>query len=492
MQRLNQLINMLNSIKKGNTNFLLLLSLFVLGITSSSAQKVGDVYTKPLTEVLRTIEKKFNIVLKIDDRSAKRDVSYANWRITSDLKTTLDNVLRPLDLVYNKVSGNTYKVDSYDYYRRSPAEGRYHLDELLRAYPTAAAFDKRKKELRQCISSALGINLNGLRTPLNPIFRKKVVMDGYTVENVAFESIPGYYVTGTLYRPTKENGSFPVILNPHGHFFNEEDPSISADSGRYRADMQIRCAAFAKMGAIAFSYDMYAWGESLKMVGDPLAHETGFATSIQTWNSIRAVDFLLTLPGADKNRVAVTGASGGGTQTILLAAMDDRVSVSIPVVMVSSTFYGGCPCESGAPIHSVCDGHSTNNAEIAAMIAPRPLMLVSDGDDWTKNVPGTDDPYLQKIYKLYEMPIFFESVYLPVDKHDYGITKRIPMYKFMAKHLRLNASAITGKDGRIDESGITIQPNKDLLVFGTGFPLPSHALRSHKEIMKVFQSVQNR
>lgn len=475
---------------------LLKLSLLVLSMatcTAVSAQQAGEIYRKPLSEVLHIIEKKFNVSLKIDDRYLKdATVSYATWRITSELKSTLDNVLRPLDFMYKEISKNTYQITPFDYYRRTGAEGKKHLDELLKAYPNAAAFDQRKKDLRQCISEALGIKDNAQRTALNPVFRTKTVMDGYTVENVAFESIPGYFVTGTLYRPIKEKGSFPVILNPHGHFFNEQDPSISADSGRYRADMQYRCAAFAKMGAIAFSYDMYAWGESLLMTGDPQAHETGFAASIQTWNSMRALDFLLTLPGADKNRVAVTGASGGGTQTILLAALDDRIAVSVPVVMVSSSFFGGCPCESGLPIHGECKDHKTNNTEIAAMVAPRPLLLISDGDDWTRSVPGTDYPYLQKIYSFYGKPSLVESVYLPNDKHDYGITKRLPMYKFIAKHLGLNISAITGKDGKIDESGITIQSNKDLLVFGNVFSWPAHTLRSHREIMKVFGEIQKK
>ena len=155
------------------------------------------------------------------------------------------------------------------------------------------------------------------------------------------------------------------------------------------------------MGAIAFNYDMYSWGESVLMTGGSQYHHTGFALSIQTWNTIRSIYFLLTLPGADKKRIAVTGASGGGTQTFLAAALDDRIAVSVPVVMVSSSFYGGCECESGLPIHDDCKGNSTNNAEIAATFAPKPMLVVSDGSDWTKSVPGTDYPYLKKVYGFY-------------------------------------------------------------------------------------------
>jgi dienelactone hydrolase len=199
------------------------------------------------------------------------------------------------------------------------------------------------------------------------------------------------------------------------------------------------------------------------------------------------LDFLLSLPNADKNRVAITGASGGGTQTFVAAALDDRVSVSVPVVMVSSSYDGGCECESGLPIHGDCKGNKTNNAEIAAAIVPKPLLVVADGSDWTKSVPGTDYPYLKKIYGFYNKQENVESVYLPDDQHDYGITKRTPVYAFLAKHLRLNINAITGKNG-IDESGITIQTNDEMRVFKKS-PLPSNALRSHDDIVKVFNQV---
>lgn len=454
----------------------------------AQGQQQDAVYTRPLNDVLSEVEKTFNVKINYDAKLADGvNVQYARWRYTSDINSTLDNILLPLNLVYYKENDGTYEVSRFEYYRRSEEEGKKHLDRLLQAYADAGTFDERKSQLRQCITHALGINLSAQRTPLHPIMRGKKVMNGYTVENVAFESIPGYFVTGTLYRPLKGKGPFPVIANPHGHFYNEEDPSIAKDSGRYRADMQIRCAAFAKMGAIAFNYDMYSWGESVLMTGDPSYHQTGFALAIQTWNTIRVLDLLLSLPGADKDRVAVTGASGGGTQTIIAAALDDRVTVSAPVVMVSSSFYGGCPCESGLPIHDVCNGNNTNNAEIAATFAPKPLLVVSDGSDWTKSVPGTDFPYLKKIYALYNKEENVESVYLPNDKHDYGFSKREPVYNFLAKHLGLNIKAITGQNG-IDESAITIQPNDELLLFKK-IPLPANALRSHNDIVAKFNEV---
>jgi dienelactone hydrolase len=251
--------------------------------------------------------------------------------------------------------------------------------------------------------------------------------------------------------------------------------------------MQYRCAALAKMGAIVLDYDMYGYGESVLECGDRRYHRSSFANAIQTWNSIRAIDFLLSLEGADPQRVGVTGASGGGTQTILVTALDDRVTASVPVVMVSSAFYGGCPCESGLPIHD-CGIYKTNNAELAALAAPRPQLVISDGNDWTKSVPGTDYPYLQTVYGFYGKKDQVENAHLPQDHHDYGFTKRVPMYRFFAKVFGLNLKAITSENGKIDESSITIEHSDAQLVFGTDRALPPGALKSHDAIVSAFRS----
>jgi dienelactone hydrolase len=468
------------------------LSVFALTYLFSAAQPVSEVYRKSLEEVLNNVEKTYNVKIRYSDTQVKDQfVSYATWRFTSDVKQTLDNILKPLDINYRDLGNNVYQLTEYEYYRRPEEEGKKHLDELLSLYSSAKTFDSRKAELRDCITRVLGISLSGVRTPLNPLFRSRKQMKGYTVENVAFESIPGFYVTGTLYRPSGGKGPFPVILCPHGHFYNETDRSIANDSGRYTADMQYRCASLARMGAIVMNYDMYSWGESALQTGGFAFHETSFSPSIQTWNSIRALDFVLSLPDADKSRVGVTGASGGGTQTILLSALDDRVTASAPVVMVSSSFYGGCPCESGLPIHD-CGTYKTNNAEIAAMMAPRPQLIVSEICDWTSSVPGTDYPYLKKVYAFYGKESDIENVHLADPHHDYGLTKRRPMYHFFSKTLGLDMRPITDSKGNIDESAVTIQDHLEMLVFGADHKLPANALRSHAEIMKAFALAQGR
>ena len=114
---------------------------------------------------------------------------------------------------------------------------------------------------------------------------------------------------------------------------------------------------------------------------------------MQTWNSQRALDWLLTRPDVDPTRVAITGESGGATQTLLLTAIDDRIKVSAPVVMVSDTFQGGSPCENAAGLRI-----GTDNVEFAALMAPRPMKLVGASGDWTARTMTNAFPSLQMVY----------------------------------------------------------------------------------------------
>ncbi len=465
---------------------LIFIILITLQFGILAGQTPQDIYRKSLKEVLTEIEKRYNIKLQYNESLVKGiNVMYPTWRYRMNTEETLNNILLPVDMVYEKTGSNTYQVSRFEYYRRTPEEGKLHLDKLLSSYPTQQEWEKRKAELRKCFLEQLNLSPLPKRTPLNPVYTAVRKFAGYTVENVAIESVPGVYLCGSLYRPAKGKGPFPAILSPHGHF-NSENLN---EYGRYRPDQQYRCAMLAKMGAVVFSYEMFAYGESQLQVAKE-DHKSTLAPTIQTWNSMRVIDFLTSLIYVDPQRIGVTGESGGGTQTFLLAALDDRVTVSVPVVMVSSYYAGGCTCESGLPIHS-CTYLGTTNAEIAAMVSPKPMLVVSDGSDWTANVPEIEFPYIKKVYALYGKEGNVENVHLPNEKHDYGVSKRMAMYDFMAKHLGLNINSVRDKKtGKVDESGVNIENYEAQLVFGKGGKLPESAVKGVEAIREVLKSLQ--
>jgi hypothetical protein len=240
----------------------------------------------------------------------------------------------------------------------------------------------------------------------------------------------------------------------------------------------------ARMGAMAISFDLFAWGESLLQFKD---HRKSLAQTVQVLSGMRILDYLLSLKEADKDRVAITGGSGGGSQTMMTTAIDDRIKVSVPVVMMSSYHSGGCPCESGMGAH-LCGG-GTNNVEIAAMAAPRPQLVISDGKDWTQYVPQNEFPFLQRTYGFYGKQDVLKNVHLPNEGHDYGLSKRLALYDFLAQHLGLNINAVKDKNGKVDESKVTIEKESALYVFGEkGERLPSNAIKSYEELQKIMAS----
>jgi hypothetical protein len=376
--------------------------------------------------------------------------------------------------------------------------GKAELRKLESMYSNKEEWEARKSLLRVDILKGMHLFPLPKKTPLNSVISSKRIYGGYSVENVSFESIPGYYVCGNLYRPLDDTKKHPAVLCPHGHF---QGDSLGA-WGRFRPDQQKRCATFARMGAVVFSYSMFAWGGEAVWQLDTTAiiekpdtaiirkcHHIPLAITMQTWNSMRVIDFLETLPEVDQTKIAVTGASGGGTQSFLLAALDDRVSVSIPVVMVSYYFKDLCVCERVMPINK-SSKQILNMAEFAAMVAPKPMLLVSDGNDWTRNTPKVEYPFIKRTYSFYNAEDNVENVHFPNGLHDYGIEKRVPVYSFLAKHLGLNLQAVTDSKGAVDESKSELENAEVMLAFSSKNPFPANALTGKDAIEKELKSLQ--
>ncbi len=370
----------------------------------------------------------------------------------------------------------------------TPDQGKAMLDQARTAFADRAAWERYATHLRTRLQEGAQLAPWPRRTPLQPIITAKRTYDGYTVENVAFESVPGYFVTGNLYRPTAVRSRYPAVLATHGHSRRIEKPEDYDQHARFSPSMQARAGTLARMGAIVFAIDMVGYGDSIALVGQD-AHKAPFTLTLQLWNNVRALDFLLAQEGVDPTRVAVNGESGGGTQAFLLAALDPRITVSAPVVMVSAHFFGGCACESGLPLHRGAD-HFASNPIVAALTAPRPQLLVSVGGDWTLNTPQVEYPFLQHIYGHYGATGRVANVHLPDEKHDFGPSKRAASYRFLADQLGLDARAAFDAQGGLDESRVTIERAGPLHVFTADHPIPAHALRDIARVEAALKSLQ--
>jgi dienelactone hydrolase len=358
-----------------------------------------------------------------------------------------------------------------------------HPADFKPSFADKAAWEKRAAFVRTQVLVANGLWPMPEKTPLKPVIHGKIDRDEYTIEKVFFASMTGHYVSGNLYRP-KRAGKHPAVLCPHGHWkegrfmrAGDGETKMQIESGAEkwiegaRSPLQARCAMLARMGCVVFHYDMVGYADSAK-----IEHRKGFSDQesvlrlqsqmgLQTWNSIRALDFVQGLEDVDPARIGVTGSSGGGTQTFILAAVDPRVSVSFPAVMVGMNMQGGCVCEN-APLLRV----GINNVELAATFAPRPQAM-SAANDWTVDLETRGLPELRAIYKLYDpknVDSLIAAKHFPFP-HNYNQVAREMMYGWMSKHLRL------GPSGSVPEKPFTPVPPEELSVYDKDHPRPDDA-----------------
>ncbi len=362
--------------------------------------------------------------------------------------------------------------------------------------PTSkGVWQERAAQVKKRILVSQGLWPLPTRTPLNPVLHGKVEEKEFTIEKVYFESVPGFYVTGSLYRPKGRSGKVPAVLCPHGHWKDgryydhqarvRQDITIGAerfeDGGRNH--IQARCVQLARMGCVAFAIDMIGYADSGQLSYE-LVHrfakqrpemntpaDWGFFSppaeshlqnvmGLQTWNNMRALDFLLSLPEVDSRRIAVTGASGGGTQTMLLAAVDDRVALSMPMVMVSTSMQGGCTCENSSLLRV-----ATGNIEFAALFAPKP-QIMNCADDWTRELATKGFPDIQKLYGVMGKKDNVRLIRGEHFKHNYNYVTRAQMYSWINRHFKL------GFKDPIVEEDFHFRPKAEMTVWNDEHPQP--------------------
>ena len=345
-----------------------------------------------------------------------------------------------------------------------PQKSTYRTLDDRFAPPQFSSLDewKRRAEyLREHVLASAGLLPLPEKTPLHPSVFGEIAHSDYRVSKVYFESLPGFFVTGNLYRPIGD-GPFPAILSPHGHWAYGRLENTPLNSGPGRA------ISLARQGYVVFTYDMIGYNDSHQLphtFGGRRELLWGLSLSgLQLWNSIRSLDFLESLPDVRRDAIGVTGESGGGTQTFLLSAVDPRVAVAVPVNMISLQMQGGCLCENPPGLRL-----ETTNVEIAATIAPRPLLMVSATGDWTKETMEREYPAVRAIYELFGAADRVHAVRFEAE-HNYNRDSREAMYAWMARWLQQ-----APPDVKRTEKSFTPDHVPDLLVFFER-PLPSGAV----------------
>lgn len=421
------------------------IAMLMLAHTAGWAQNdYAGAYTRPLHDVMRDVEQRFGVKIKYNVDTVGKRLPYADFRIRPySVEETLDNICKYFDFNWWDQGRGVYKIKPYEYARRHTADGEKMLAWLTSLYADRTQWEARRDTLRREVRQRLGIDdfLKQCVEKPRTVLSKQRRYDGYSVQNICIETLPGEFAYGSIYAPLTK-GRHPLIICPNGHF----------GDGRYRKDQQQRLATLARMGAICVDYDIYAWGQSADEHPD---HRTERAHIVQALDGLVMLDWMLDnrAKQIDTTRIAANGGSGGGSLTVLLTALDRRFTAAAPVVSLASHFDGGCPCESGRPIHLAAGG--TCNPELLAMMAPKPMLVVSDGGDWTASVPELELPFLKRIYAFYGAEENVQNVHLPNERHDFGPNKRAAVYDFFINVFKLDAT-------KRDETKVIIEPYDNL------------------------------
>lgn len=323
--------------------------------------------------------------------------------------------------------------NEFDFLGYTPDDTRLKIlrhtdaDFPITTFSSREEVDRRREELRFNLRMAAGLYPWPEKTPLNIRCEDAGDFDGYTVKKISFESYPGFRSTGSLYLPRPLPEKSPAIFNVIGHW---PEQRLTRDE---TADYPQQLANFARMGFICLATDMIGWVDNRQVTHEYGGKEKELWLSnglgLQLWNNIRALDLLCAMPEVDADRIGMTGASGGGSQTLFLSLLDDRIKAAAPINMISLHFQGGCDCENAAGLR-----RCTDNAEMCAMIAPRPLFLAGSTGDWTNYLETAELPAMLETYRQYGAEDLVEHFYQDAI-HQYNEKTRHRVYSFFARHL---------------------------------------------------------
>ncbi len=362
---------------------------------------------------------------------------------------------------------------------------------------TKEEWDTRSAYVRRQVLVSLGLWPMPTKSPFNAVMHGKIDLPEYTIEKVYFESVPGFFVTGNLYRPKNVSGKVPGVLFAHGHWKDarlsiESDATVLREiaTGEERFEkgghsrFQSMCVQLARMGCVVWQWDMLSDSDSIQLSREIVhtfakqRHEMNTTKDwglyspqaeshlqsilgLQTLNAVRSLDFLLSLPEVDPERTAITGASGGGTQSMILAAVDPRVKLSFPAVMVSTAMQGGCTCENASLLRV-----NTGNIEFAALFAPKPQGMTT-ANDWTKEMSTKGFPELKELYTMLGAPknvMLQRGEYFP---HNYNSVSRSAFYTWLNQHFKL------GHKEPVIERDFEPLTREQLTVWDTAHPAPN-------------------
>ncbi len=306
-----------------------------------------------------------------------------------------------------------------------------------RGFPpaTRALWDERLKRARAGLARAFG-RVPDPPCPLDPEVLGTLSRPGYAIERLTFQSRPGVRVTANLYRPDPVKRPCPAVLSVHGHWA----------WARMDVHVQPRCIALAKLGYVVLGVDAFGAGEraidpgpgtyhggligaSLLPVGTPLI-------GLQVNDNRRAVDYLISRPEVDASRLGVTGASGGGNQTLYAGATDERLKAVIPVCGIGTydayLSAACCVCEInvGGAVHAT-------TGDLLAMVAPRALLVISAKRDAPQFSVGEAAKSVTQARPRFRLLGADEKIrHLAVDSdHDYNAPMREAMYGWVEKWL---------------------------------------------------------